>query len=92
MAIDTRHDDKIEIEKGLKSKDSFDRKQAEIARERIIAEQSDPKLKQLHDGLVEAHRRSDRGKIEELHKRIEHDSRAREYKERIEYEWRNRKY
>lgn len=65
---DSRHEDYNLIEKGLKSKDSTDVKLAKIAKERLDSESRE--VRKMREELIEAHRHSDRGKIEELHFKI----------------------
>jgi len=66
--MDTRRHDREIIEKGLKSKDPNDRRQAKIANERINAESKG--TREMRNELVEAHKYGNKGKIEELHHRM----------------------
>lgn len=65
----SRRADYDEIEKGLKSKDPFWQRQARIAKDKLDRES--PKVRQLRDELVKAHREHNRIKVDDLHKRLE---------------------
>lgn len=73
---DTRHEDYNILEKGLKSKDPNEKRQARLAMERL--ERESRKSRELREALVEAHRYKERARIEELHiKLMEENLRGR---------------
>ena len=61
---DTRRNDYEEIEKGLKSRDHNEQRQAYIAKQRIDSESKESRL--LREKLVEAHRHNDKRQIEKI--------------------------
>ena len=78
--MDNREHDRKIIEQGLKSKNPNDKRQARIANERINAESKE--TRQMRDQLVEAHKSKNKGKIEELHHKMEGE--GKRVKEQIE--------
>lgn len=62
---DSRINDYDLLEKEIRSSDPTARRQAKYALERINSESK--KERALRDELIQAHRRYDKGKIEELH-------------------------
>lgn len=78
--MDTRKEDFKLIEQGLKSRNDNDRRQAFIAKERILSESAS--TKKAREELVDAHRSGNRGKMEELHHRLEVENKR--VKEQIE--------
>lgn len=84
---DTRNEDYKIIEKGLKSRDFNEQRQAYIARERINSESCE--TRHMREQLVEAHRHGDRGAVEEISKRLEPE--GKRIKENVEKYYMERK-
>lgn len=84
----TRIEDLKIIEEGIKKGSSADRRQAMIAKERILA-QSNEESNKLRQELVAAHRSRDKGKIEDLHRKLE--LKDRRIKDKIQKYYGNRR-
>ena len=65
---DSRIDDYNILEKELRSSDPTARRQARMAKDALDRET--PKERAMRDELVQAHRKYDKAKIEELHWRL----------------------
>lgn len=62
---DFREADRKLIDQGLKSKDANDRRQAQIAKDRINSESS--KIRDMRESLVRAHREGNKAEIADIH-------------------------
>jgi len=62
---DFREADRKLIDQGLKSKDANDRRQAQIAKDRINGESS--KIRDMRENLVRAHREGNKAEIADIH-------------------------